>query len=367
MKVLALLCLVVCCFGVASGQAANNSIKDRIKLEPDAAPLHSSTAQSTVEWECVNKALTNKCLVYHNDLWYYFSLDNPGPYYLNISAQQCRDKRGLQVIVIEGNPCETSTYRILQCIPKIADDEVFIPLGELKANTPYLVEIDGFLGDYCAFDIQISTRPRGMPLETTGIDTLGFRVSHAGSLVQLKWRVPADRNVSLGGFRVYKSKQPFVRFDLEREVPVERNAYGLPSQNYSIQDTIDVSGVYKYRVFGYRDDNHMPFLFGEDLVSYQEKYFISLPPVPSHKVSIPLDYDATTEYSVRIYEEGSHALLTEFKRAYRVKETPSLEVDLTEYITRGLTSFLVLVVRANEKAGKEYYFTVDKKGMLKRN
>ncbi len=367
MRVFGLLFLWVCRIGFVLAQVQNNSIKDRIKLELDAPPLHTSTAKSTVEWECVNKALTNKCLVYHNDQWYYFSLAAPGTHYLNISAQQCRDRRGVQIIIIEGNPCETSSYRILQCIPKITNEEIFVPLGELKANTTYLIEVDGFLGDYCEFGIQIGTKPSGMPMETKGLETLDVVLRQVDKRIQLEWKLPAEKNLSIGGFKVYKSQQPFVRFDLEREVPLERNAYGLPVRVYTMQDTVEESGVYKYRVFGLRGDNHVPFLYGENLVSYHEKRMASANPQNSQKTSIPLDCKTATEFEVLIYEQGSHVLLTQFKRECPVKGSPLLEIDFSEYVTKGFASFLVLIVRATEKEGKEYYFTVDTKGTLKRN
>src|SRR3954465_1716422 len=134
---------------VVAAQVENNSFKDRIHLVADAPLRHSTTAKATVEWACVNKALTNKCLVYHNDQWFYFTLEAAGNYYLNISGQKCRDKRAVQVLIIEGNPCETPNYRILECVSRGLQSDVFIPLQSLRAKTLYLVNIDGFLGDYC--------------------------------------------------------------------------------------------------------------------------------------------------------------------------------------------------------------------------
>ena len=362
-----LVLLGVCSIGFSFGQVQNNSINDRIRLELDALPLHSTTAKSTVEWECVNKALTSKCLVYHNDQWYYFSVNTPGKFYLNISAQTCRDKRGIQVIIIEGNPCETSTYRILQCLPKITNEEVFIPLGELKAKTTYLIEMDGFLGDYCEFNIQVSTNPFGMPLVSNGLDTLGGEVRQMNKMIQLEWLVPASSSLSIGNFKVYRSRYPFVRYNIEREVPVERNAYGVPALQYSIQDTVEGAGAYRYQVYGFHTESHVPLLFGEYQVYDQEKLTFVKKPTPLQKISILLDFGAPTKYEALVYEQESHELLAQFKREYHPKTSPTLEIDFAEFTTKGYTSFLLLIVRPNEKEGKEYYFTVDKKGNLLRN
>ncbi len=366
MRQLSLVLLGACGVGLTYGQVQNNSIKDRIRLELNAAPIHSSTAKSTVEWDCVNRALTNKCLVYHNDQWYYFSVDTPRKYYLNISAQDCRDKRGVQVIVIEGNPCETNTYRILQCIPKITHEEAFIPLGELKSQTTYLIEIDGFLGDYCAFDIQISTKPLGIPLESTGLDTLGVRVIQRGKVVDFRWTVLADSITRVATFKVYKSLSPHLRSELERIVPVERNAYGAPQLQYSIQDTVDRTGVYRYLVFGLETGSGVPLLVGSMQASYKEKRIAEKSTI-SQTVSISLNFDTNTEYEVRVYEQEQHVLLGRSKNKFDVRIPHSHEIDFGEYIKKGLKSFLVLVVSTDLKEAREYYFTVGKDGRLVKN
>src|ERR1041385_4269537 len=95
-----LILLFVCVQAMA--QVANNNIEERLRLDLNK-PLRSSTAGANVQWKCINKSLTNKCLVYHNDQWFSFTVDKPGDYFINISAQSCRDSKGVQMILIEGN------------------------------------------------------------------------------------------------------------------------------------------------------------------------------------------------------------------------------------------------------------------------
>ena len=86
--------LLVICFTLAA-QVSNNNIGSRTELILDAAPTHSTTANSSVEWACVNKSLTNKCLIYHNDQWFHFTPQTNGKLFLNIASQQCRDLQGI--------------------------------------------------------------------------------------------------------------------------------------------------------------------------------------------------------------------------------------------------------------------------------
>src|SRR5690349_22039558 len=110
---------------IALSQGHNNDIRDRSKLVLDAEPTVSSTAGNTVEWDCLNKRLTQKCLVYHNDQWFTFKVEKAGDYFINNASKNCRDNMGVQLIIIEGNPCEVTTYHILECIRRIEQAEVY--------------------------------------------------------------------------------------------------------------------------------------------------------------------------------------------------------------------------------------------------
>lgn len=232
-------------------QVLNNNIQNRLTLGLNEGPIFSSSAQSTVEWECINKALTNKCLVYHNDQWFNFSVTEAGQYFINISSQKCRDLHGLQLIVIEGNPCETKTYRIVHCIPKLAQDDLFVQLDSIKPNTQYLVNVDGFLGDFCEFGIQISEKPNGLPLYSQIRDTTNAQTFRKGRLVNLKWLVAEDKIDQFQSFKVYRTNPNAIKSDFMHEQPVSRNSYGAYILNYSTVDSLHKEGTYIYRIVRY--------------------------------------------------------------------------------------------------------------------
>jgi hypothetical protein len=102
-RILIMFLLLVLRFSIA--QVPNDKIDQRHQLKLDGNTTVSTTANSSVEWRCIAKALTNKCLVYHNDQWFSFQVEENGNYYLNITNQQCKKLKGLQVILLEGNPC----------------------------------------------------------------------------------------------------------------------------------------------------------------------------------------------------------------------------------------------------------------------
>src|SRR6478736_2502140 len=289
-----------------NAQVPNNKILDRFTLVPNADPISSSTANSTVEWNCINKALTNKCLVYHNDQWFNFSIPKPGAYFINISGQKCRDLRGIQLIIIEGNPCETKTYRILQCIPQIHQDDVFVQLDSLKPQTQHLLNIDGFLGDFCEFEIQVSEKPNGLPRHLQVRDTTKAEMKQNGRLIKLNWTVSEDKIDQIQSFKIYRTQPNHVKSDLIAEQMVSRNAYGAYILNYSVTDSLQIEGMYMFRIFGIAKQTLFPSL----LTTRKLQYTKPKPKiVPQRSVGLNLVFEASEKYNVMVYDKAGYQLL----------------------------------------------------------
>lgn len=174
---------IICCFG----QVSNNRIQNRILLKLDSGWYSSSTSNSDVEWDCVNKALTNKCLIYHNDQWFTIKPSGPGPYYLNISNQECKKLYGVQVVIIEGDPCKTDSYRLKKCIPFTDQSDFHLRLDSLDTNQEYLINIDGYLGDLCQFMIGFSSAPNGLSVDARKLNTVSVFVTQQDSIVSISW------------------------------------------------------------------------------------------------------------------------------------------------------------------------------------
>lgn len=348
--------------GAAQAQVNNDNVANRIRLEPDAPPLPTTTASSTVEWGCLNQALTGKCLVYHNDQWYSFQVSEPQSYFLNISRLTCRNSNGIQIILIEGNPCETKNYKVLHCIRQIKNEEVFIPLGMVVANMTYLIEIDGFDGDYCDFDIQISRRPSGLPMKYEELKHSEAAVgasSQKDSLVDISWKVPPGWLEQVDQFRVYLLKEGGI-FRLERALPATKNAYGKPADSYRLQDTLAAPGNYLYRVLGY-PQNSQPLLMTEVRVSYVKRK--KAPPVTQSIVIDPL-FNQVAAYAVRVYEGQQLTVIHEVSGTYDPEQPAPIEIDMKDFIARGYRTYMVVLINKTTRESKEFYYRVDQRGSV---
>ena len=342
-------------FSVA--QAINDGIMARTELILDAAYTTSSTNYATVEWACINKALTRKCIDYHNDQWFTFKVSAPGKYYLNISSQACRDTRGIQAIVIEGNPCEIKTYKILQCIPQIRQQDIFIELDSIKANEHYLVNIDGFLGDFCTFNIQFSSTPKGLAWYAKSLDKVKVSTHQSDRLVALKWEASqtlANEIVSFEILRTYSHNLKSVSVGI---IPIELNALGTAVTSYSLVDTLLVAGTYTYEILGIFDGGKKEILRQQIITFYPEAK-----PPKALTVDVLLDYKKGTPVMVLLLDKVRNKVLKKSSFDFNKMYDGYQRIPVDMYVAMNIRNFVVKCVNLKTQVEVNYEFEVTEHG-----
>ncbi len=217
----------------AWAQVPNDNIENRRRLLVEQA-VTSSTTGCTVQRSCVDERLTGQCIKYHNDQWFEFTPKASGRYYVNIGGQRCRDVRGVQLVVLSGEPCQPATYKILSCTSLGNQDDVFVTLDSLRAGQPYLLDVDGYLHDYCQFSLQISRQPAGQPVSYAPPSPQRV-LPTASRVVELSWTLP-DSLAAAPGFRVLRREVGQYRSTELRRLPVRRDTYGRPETAYTLTD-----------------------------------------------------------------------------------------------------------------------------------
>ncbi|MDO7853662.1 hypothetical protein Q4S41_18810 [Hymenobacter sp. CA1UV-4] len=230
-------------------QAPNDNMENRRVLQLEETVV-SNTANCTIQLACLNKALTGKQVQYHNDQWFEFVPPQSGRYFVNVSGQQCRRARGVQLIVLAGQPCQPATYRLLSCSSLGNPNDVFVTL-QLAKGQPYLLELDGYTGDFCRFEVQISRSPKGIP--NTAPLSSSSHVQN-GRLVEVGWYLPDTINANF--CTLWRRPADGQTSTLVRRLPVARNGYGRPQTNFSVLDTLPTAG--KQNVFEYRVTADLP-------------------------------------------------------------------------------------------------------------
>lgn len=312
--------------GLAIAQVTNNNIAERIELKLNE-PAHSNTHHASVEWNCINKALTNKCLVYHNDQWFYFTPPENGTYYINIASQNCKKRLGVQLIVIEGNPCEIKEYTIKRCINKIHQDDVFITLDELKGNTQYLLNVDGFLEDFCEFDITFSDKPDGLPESRSSRHALELKTETKDRLVTLNWRAGLDWVDRVEQFEVYRVKSGELKSVRISKQTVRRNALGLFEENYTYTDTLQQDGQYEYTILMEDKDTYNRTLL--DRVQVRHAF------IQTYLAEVPLNFAVPGLLSIDVIDAERKTIVKTISHDYQRPATLSIDLSFqVKYVSR---------------------------------
>ncbi|WP_148115038.1 hypothetical protein [Chryseotalea sanaruensis] len=340
-------------------QVSNNSIHQSSFLILDADPVQSTTDRSTVEWACINKKLTEKCLIYHNDQWFTFSSPIGGQLFLNVSNQECRKKFGVQVLVIEGNPCEASTYKLLHCESFTDQNDTFITIDSVEANKPYLINIDGFLGDICSFDIQLATKPKGYPLKQKSLGTLQLQSKIDQNIVTLNWRVDGELREELELFEVHRQLSTAFKSQLLKEVSLQFNAQGKSLDNYQYTDTLKDKGTYVYDIIGISKGGKRRLLDRKRIGYWPAGVYRSSPRLFA---SVPLNFKKKSDVDLLIMNELSGEIL--FNRTCVECSDQELSIDVTNEVLRGIQRFRIEVYHLRSKSQAAYNYRVSQDGML---
>jgi hypothetical protein len=329
-------------------QVSNDDIRQLTFLVLNDSPLVSRTNQSTVQWECVNKISVAKCLVYHNDQWFAYKPIHQGTYFLNISDQSCKNKQGIQMVIIEGDPCQTNSYKILTCIPTIEQDDLFITLDSLKQNTQYLFNIDGFLEDFCVFKIQISETPKGIPFTRSILDSIPVQINQSNNIVKIIWEVSESSLPAIDHFEIWRKEFHDIKYTLLKKMPLIKNTYGLAKSNYVIFDTLQKEGQYKYQIITTNEINNDRSTVAEKKVRWIKQPF-------QYDATIALNYKMGTPIQITVMDNHG-MILHKMSFIFDEKKDAIKNIALGKYLEEGKQKILIKIMDLQTKAIKYYTF-----------
>ncbi len=259
-----ILSFLIFCWVESTCQVINDNIENRLELKLNK-PLLSNTTDCTLQWKCLNHTLTKKLIQYHNDQWFFFKTTQLKKYFINVSSQECRDLRGVQLMVIRGIACVPESYEILKCVSLGDQNDVFLKLDNLKPDQEYLILIDGYLNDFCAFQIEFSDTSKGFPVEDKGLVPMKF-APVTDFHFEIYWSVPNSITNLIRRYEIYRKDDFEFKSQLIHEVPQGFNTKGTPRLDYVVEDILPDFGVYHYKIIGIGDKDR--FLIGNKLLSY---------------------------------------------------------------------------------------------------
>lgn len=350
--------ILILTFIESDGQVINDNIEQRLELKLNK-PLLSNTTDCTLQWNCLNHALTKKLIQYHNDQWFFFRSADKDQLFINISGQKCRDMRGVQIMLIQGIACAPESYKILECVSLGDQDDVFLNLKNLYPNQVYLVLIDGYLNDFCSFEIELSDAPKGFPVKDVGLVEMEAD-SDSDPGVNISWTIPDSISNLVRRYDVFRKYLLEYKSQLVHSIPQGFNAKGTAKLDYIVEDILPDFGDYQYQIIGLGDKDRV--LIAKKSMSYrrppnyQEDSFDSIETDTSRIdinqswLEIELDYPKACKLKVSIYDAATQSLLAHIPFSYN-PAIGRFRTDITKYKEKGISYYRIEVV--NVKTGEK--------------
>jgi hypothetical protein len=338
----------------AFSQVRNDDIEKRINLQTDSSPFQSNTTHCTVQWACVDTKAVTGCIKFHNDQWFEFTTGQAGRYYLSISDQQCRDVRGVQVLVLDGLACQPATYRNLVCHSTGAQDDIALILDSLQANHTYLINIDGYLNDFCQFTIAVSTQAPTFTLFAPSAD-IQATTQLTDSLVHLQWTLPDSLQEDFTGFYILKRHASEKRSQEITRFAVLANAYGTRQNSYTYTDTLPVKGMYTYKIIGF-SNQQQHYLLKELNLYYDGRRNTQASKEDLLIVEIPVRRKLNLRFLV--FDARTNELLKQGYIMTSAKHKNQLAIDISRFAAAGIRYYRVEVQEADNPQGYAKSFLI---------
>ncbi len=330
-------------------QVPNDKAEQAYSLQVDTAPYPSDTKHCTLEEDCIDRKLTSKCLVYHNDQWFTFTTAEAEVYYLSIRNQDCRDVNGVQLQVLEGHICKPSTYKVQECISLSTQDDIYLTLRSLKKNHTYILNVDGYLEDFCQFEIAISTTlPDFAVRPLTSLQDLNGQQKNGRVLLQWKLN-EVLQSVRTETFEIRRRFEQEKKFYPIAQLNVERTVHGQFKTDYHYMDTVGRKGMYYYQVIALTSDSSK-YLAGEfATLSQPIKY-------NAYEQLLEVPCKDKTALSIVVYNWENNFLMGKIPVTYY---NGSTKINPEPFFAPGILRLKLIVVDSEGKKLKE--FLVDRK------
>jgi len=337
-----LFALFLFCSLPLAGQTPNDNMASAEELILNQF-VNSKTHGNTVEARCVDEKLTGKCIDYHNDQWYTFHNDSLRTFYINISGQECRDLRGVQLVVLTGELCNPSTYTIYDCVSLATQDDIFVEIKHLEPNQQYWLNVDGYLHDYCSFFIEVSDKPKGLSAQK--YDVLESASENALNVINLQWTIPDSLAGKAKYMMIKRRPMRAFRFDSIGYEPVQYNAYGSMMPTYQYSDTLLLPGEYIYRL-------GLTLEYGKKL--FIADYSIDVPSAYNQTanqimMTLPLDYENHSPLQLLFINPENGMVMDQLNISFDPKKHSRFSFYVNKYRDHGLKYLEVRVI--NEKNG----------------
>ncbi|MEM1409100.1 MAG: hypothetical protein AAGG59_20105, partial [Bacteroidota bacterium] len=233
----------------------------------------------------------------------------------------CRDLRGVQLVIFSGELCQPETYNLIDCISLATQDDIYIELKGLTIGKIYWLNVDGYLHDFCTYDLEVGHLPKGFSTERVDLlEEVSFVEDK--NQITLSWKLPDSLAHLYSETQVFRRSKTQFKHEHIADVPFQINAYGSMQTDYSYTDVVFEPGTYHYRLALRLNNGKMAVL---DQMSW------TVQASSLSKVNLDLDYEYDDVLEVAITDADTRKKLDSFELIYKPREHRSFPIYTTKY------------------------------------
>jgi hypothetical protein len=221
----------------------------------------------------------------------------------------------------------------------------------MQRDTRYLVNIDGFLGDFCDFNIQLSSRPAGLSRFARNLDTLKLSSSNNKNIVTLRWTLQKPYDDNIDAFEIYRS-QKGARLTMVGNVPAEFNALGVVQSDYAFIDTLSSENNYTYEIIGLLNNGT------KEILDRHTTNFYRGDRANGQTLNISLDFKEGTSVQMLLIDKYADKILRQLAIEFRKAQDHSQRIYVGNYIEMGIRNFIVRIVNGKTASVIDHEFVV---------
>jgi hypothetical protein len=225
------------------------------------------------------------------------------------------------------------------------------------------LNIDGFLGDFYEFSIQLSSRLNGLPVRLAYSDSVKANATLSNRVVQLKWSASPELVNSIEAFRVGRKVNTDVK-NRWTDVSLKLNAYGTSLTDYMMMDTLPKPGSYTYMILGIKKGMSYPVFLHTEKISFTEGSRSSL--VQNYLYLSP-GFEKKGTLEVLILNSSTESVIDHFTQEFDPKVNKNIGVSsctLGPLIQQGQKSFIVEIKNLRTKERRRFPFMLNDQGKL---
>jgi hypothetical protein len=227
-----------------------------------------------------------------------------------------------------------------------------VELENLEPGKEYLLNVDGYLHDFCSFEMELSLTPLGLPaVQKIQLDASDYVQNDT---LKYFWTTPDSLLGTITSYNLHRRKSNEFKFTFLKNFPTKKDAFG------------EVKKEFQYREILERE--HTPWAYklvaetsGESFIAdeFSAREYRRSPEKMHYRIPVEIAFMEKAELSLKLVDYLMGVVLEEKTINYLPGDYKPVYFDVGEYIELGVKRFHLEIknLDTNELFRVEYEYS----------